>query len=224
MKQKTTRPTHQKQNGAAPSLIGSGRYRDVYLLEETTCIKVPKKHRTKDYGLFSIHYPMGFYTWFKFDIKDFNQYEFDNYKRYFETAGNGTRRFFARLLGIKNGMMFMGIIRDYDWSVSRPLCDSGVVESVDFWKGMLEIHKFLDANDIPFMHLTPANIVVKRSTSNVAVPVIVDYKHVGQNLLPFQPWLKLSWFRKLKMRRVFKRFIMNHAPKEQREFLVSSLL
>ena len=209
------KPILKLRDPNSPGLIlGKGKYRTTFRLDESTCIKVMLPQVEFHFGPIQLTCPTRAFTLFNFDIDDFNQYEFDNYLKYFKDISVDLRGYFVRLFGVKDGILKSELVRDFDWSISETLEQHKQVDSVEFWNRLMDIQRFILAQNIPFYTITSANIMVKKISKSNSIPVFTDFKHIGQRLFPLQMWLRIKLFSDIKIRRQFRRLVLNHAPEE----------
>lgn len=201
-------------------ILGKGKYRTTFQLGESTCIKVMLPQVEFHLGSIKLSCPTRAFTFFNFDIEDFNQYEYDNYLKYFKTVSGDLRGYFVRIFGVKDGILKSELVRDFDWSISETLEQHKQVDSPVFWDRLMDVQRFILVQNIPFYTITPANIVVKKISKSNSIPVFVDFKHIGQRLFPLQVWLRIKLFSDMKIRRQFRRLVLNHSPTEIQEQLL----
>ncbi|VVB73264.1 Uncharacterised protein [uncultured archaeon] len=166
--------------------LARGTYREVFV-EGGMCVKslLPYRERRYPPHVVLLH-PMQDYLKHKFGIDDLNLFELDNYRRFFSDAGAGVEGRFARILDVDDDCSRMELIRDFDGSVSRSLKDYGRVQSGGFWDAMREVKRFVQERRIPLFDLNECNVLVQRLDERRLVPVLIDYKHVGPQLFPYQ--------------------------------------
>lgn len=191
--------------------IGEGRYRRVFDIDGTRCIKILKPYVEKHYGPFSIRLPTRTYTKVKFGIPDFNEYEFQVYQQFFSSPPAHLRGCFERILECSELGLVAEIVRDFNGEMSKTLEATGIVHATGFWGKLLEVKAFLIENDIPlFDGIGSSSIMVKQLDANTAMPVLVDLKWFGPQLYPFQPHLRMQQFAREKINRRFSRLLRDH--------------
>lgn len=169
--------------------IGEGMYREVYQ-EGSLAIKVLKHYIRKDYGLFHLYFPTSLYTMFKFLIKDFNEFECDNYRRMIDQIPTELRDSFAKIIGVVQyegrSISINELVTNIDGNVSKTLRQYGKVKNSGFWKRLGELEELFISEGIPYLDIHPENILVKELKNGDILPVFVDYKRVATKTYPFQ--------------------------------------
>jgi hypothetical protein len=197
--------------------IGEGGYREVFQTDDETCAKFLRRTREKNYGPFSIAFPMRPYTLLKFGTSDFNELELQNYNYLMSRVPESSHQYFARINGLETidgqSVSICQLIRDSDGSISKSLKKFGPVDSVEFWDSIEHLRKIILDLGIPYFGVNADNIVVRQEESRVK-PVFVDYKRVGMRTYPFQPWVCMRGKKAKKINRLFGRLDKYRNPSE----------
>ena len=193
--------------------IGEGTYRDVYSISGSI-FKVLKQFRSKNYGLFCINFPMGYYTLFKFRIKDFNAYEHDMYCKLISAVPEQYNKNFSTIYetGYYYGRSISRsrLISNLEGNISPSMAKYGQVNNPNFWAKLKELEEmFIDIGFFP-MDLKAENILVGTNENCDPEPIFVDFKRFGAKTYPFQ--ICLQYRQKLieRMRTKFKRLRDNY--------------
>lgn len=171
--------------------FGEGRYRAVYRIDDKV-LKLLKPTIKKNYGLFSINFPLEQYVKLKFGIQDFNQFELDNYDNFIRKVPDEFKENFAEIYwaGRYNGISasISELVLNGDETISQNLSETKKIEDITFWKKINQIEEILLSNEIFITGIQGENIVVK-TTQDCQTPIFIDYKRFGDKTYPFQPWL-----------------------------------
>ncbi len=203
--------------GGLEHKIGESEYRTVYQVDTDKCAKFLKTHRQKKYGPITVSYPMQWYTWFKFGVADYNEFEFENYRMMMRKLPVEAHKYFARIFDVvktsEASVSVSELVRDADGQISRTLQNVGMVADAHFWNALAFVRDALIEKGIPYFDALDANIVVKQDEFG-PTPMFVDVKRVGANMYPFQPWLHVKSCRAAKTRRSFDR-LLRYAPQSE---------
>jgi hypothetical protein len=188
--------------------IGEGRYREVFQIGDETCAKFLRRTLEKNYGIFSITFPMKTYNLLKFRTSDFNQLELQNYNDLMKRIPESSHQYFAHINGLETidgqSVSIYQLIRNSDGSISKSLKNFGPVDSVEFWDSIEHLRKIILDLEIPYFGVNDDNILVQQEESRIK-PVFVDYKRVGMKTYPFQPWVCMHGEKAKKINRLFGR-------------------
>lgn len=191
--------------------VGEGAYRRVFRAGFGRLGKVLKSTRPKNYSLFSIRYPMRWYTRLKFGVRDLNQFEYDNYRRLMDRVPRELERNFAKLVEPrtrkkdKQSVLIVEEVKNFDGEPSKNLLEIGPVSNEGFWRNLTQIENFFLQNKIPFFNIRPENIMVKWVNSQECIPVFIDFKRIGARTYLFQPSLRKESGANKKIRKRFAR-------------------
>lgn len=145
----------------------------------------------------------------KFNIWDYNEHE----QKMSEAAVSVLRDSFSVNLNLVSevGQLNTGnsysvsqLVRDSDGNISRSLKDFGRINDSAFWNTLDQVITRLSENNVYLFDLNPRNILV-RQTEMGRAPVLFDFKRVGLNFYPGQPWLKVPSLARQKVWRRYER-------------------
>lgn len=178
---------HEWQGEKTP--LTSGGYRNVYIFKGFIIKEVFKN--------------------LKRTTKNPNEYEYELYNFFLRFIPKEFERNFAKIYGIfKKGENIISVnelIQDFDNTPSKTIENFKEEFSENFWEEFENIINFFVDKDILYTDMNPRNILVKRLSDNVQIPVFIDYKTLGNLLYKWQFTLKFQWGRKRKLLRRFKR-------------------
>ena len=196
--------------------IGEGNHRSVHLIDNARCMKILKPFVEKSYGPLRVRLPTLLYTYAKFGIRDFNEHEHSVYQQFFSSPPNNLRGCFERIHGLSEFGLIADVVRDFDGGLSKTLEITGRVRDANFWRKLVEVREFLLENNIPlFDGVGASSIMVKKLDRFVAMPVFIDFKWLGQQLYPFQQYLRLRRFAREKTMRRFSRVFQQYCDLSQ---------
>ncbi len=190
--------------------IGQGRFREVYGIGDGLCIKILKPIILKSYGAgVSIPIPGRLYTLLKYRVADINETEYANYQKVMYLVPTELHHYFGHLHGViqtaaYGSVLAAEMITNSDGSISRDLHHE-VVHEQEFWQGIDAVSQTFRELNIPHFGIGSGNFVVRRNADHGLHPVLIDYKKIGANFFPFQPWNYLSYCSSRKVDRIFER-------------------
>lgn len=201
------------QDISLESKIGEGKFREVYQYENRA-IKILKPYIRKDYGLFHINIPIHLYTKFKFGIADFNEFEYNNYRKIIDQVPSDIKDSFAEVFEVRqhqgDSLSINELVVNVDGSVSKALKQYGMVRNSGFWERLGKLEEFFLNKGISYLDIKPGNILVKELEDENIIPVIVDYKGVGTRTYPIQFNLLIKSQISKKIKRRFSRIRNNY--------------
>jgi len=188
-------------------VLRRGAFRTVMVVAEEVCVKtingdLDERHSRRLSTIDAL-----------FGIKDINRYELENYRRYFSKMSGGLDRCFARIFCVVDNQSYMEAVKDFDGSISRNLAEHGRVNSPSFWNLLLQIRDFAIQNRILMFDPHANNVLVKRLDGTQSIPVYIDYKWMGPQAFPGQPWLWIPKLAEMKVRRKFNGLVRDYAPR-----------
>ena len=185
--------------------IGEGHYREVFLINKSMCMKVPKPIVEKRLGPLRIKLPSQLYI-LGLGTSNFNKYEYRIFRRLYPLVPEQLRGCFGKIYGVSGNCLFAETIRDYDDKLSKTIEETGRIQDKGFWKLFFEVRDFFISNNISFFGgIDSKDILVKHLNATEAIPVFIDFKRTGSRQYLFQPWLRLNMFAKMKVERRFNR-------------------
>ncbi|MBU1201367.1 MAG: PhoP regulatory network YrbL family protein [Nanoarchaeota archaeon] len=198
------------QNIREENKIGEGTYRDIYQVSPDLCAKKIKSTHKKSYKIFSISYPTNTYTLIKFGIKNFNEYEYQEYLKIKDAIPNELANSFANIEGVVEDILFQKLVKDLSENISKPLTQKKRIDNSYFWNRINQLKEFFLDEKIYNFNVKPDNILIKELDSETFIPVITDYKRIGPRTYPFQPQLVFSDIAQKKIVRRFDRLILEY--------------
>ncbi len=169
------------------NLIGRGAIREAYLSEDFVLkVMQPNARINKKMHFHRVSIPTQEFVRNRYQIEDFNRYEFEQYRRLIQQVPANLLDSFARILGVKEvqgrSTSINELVTDADGSISRTLADNGPISEKEFWDRVDELEQFFLERGILHLGFDERNIVVRRKDE--VLPVIVDYKRMGKNVHP----------------------------------------
>lgn len=203
-------PIEQGVQTSLDRLIGEGEHRKVILLDENRCVKRVKEVRNKDFFGYKIGIDIRLYYRIKYGTENLNKIEMKNYEQLIEKLPGEMREYFSTIEGLdEEGGLISRVVRDYDGSISRTL-EEGGSDDILFWSRITEIESAILDDNIPYFGAFGGNVLVRRKSDDISVPVFVDYKKFGAGAYPMQPWLLIDSFANSKVRKHFNRLRENY--------------
>ena len=189
-------------------LIGEGKYRQAYLQDDVV-VKILKTYRNKKEGIVTISYPMGLYTQSKFGISDFNQHEFENYRRLESKLPSDLRPNFQHIKEVRlvNGLSatICDAIKDYDGKLSKDCSRNQLPLDSGFYASLDVVFDYLIQSKNHLMDFHPMNVLAQQRSAGSFIPVFFDYKRLGHVTYPLMPWLRINHFSEQRFKRRFDR-------------------
>lgn len=189
-----------------PHAIGS--HRSVYVHPDRVGLpesvnKVAHSHYPKRIGPWRMRLPMKWHALHLYWARDINHVEMNNYLKYFARPPVSLRDCFARVLEVRKNspsVLHMDAIHDYDGRMSLTLAQMRKLSNPSFWKKFDEMFDWMMRKNIPFFDFNPNNFVVKFTSSQTCVPVLVDYKSATYRPFLLRPWVRIPAVARRKMR------------------------
>lgn len=192
------------------------RYRDVFLVgpDKDHVAKIPKESIKKKYPFGTIDYPSAPYTLLKFGKANINKADYENY----EALPTVVRERFTASTRMIQGVIVQERVMNYDGtpavSVEEESREHGKIENVPFWKNIDELKDIFLSEERPLLGVfhKGSNILVKKTSADKWMPVIVDFKRLGARSYPFQPNLIIPNEVRNKFLRQFEVFEREYRP------------
>ena len=80
------------------NIVGEGRFRQIFRINQGECVKVLKPKLVKHYGSLKVNFPLYWYTLLKYGVSDLNEFELLNYRRLMKGLPSNASQFFAPIL------------------------------------------------------------------------------------------------------------------------------
>jgi hypothetical protein len=179
------------------ALVRRGVFADFYELSARPAriAKRANERREKRYpfGL-TVSYPLKLYATLKYGIPDLMQYEY----RQWSALPAELRPYVLQHVTLARGprgetLLCADQVVDWDGTPSRSLSETGPIANRPFWS---QIDCFIDVLRTRRLYLCGvlrggSHILVQRTSSDAARPVIIDVMKIGRKLYPFQ--IQLAW-------------------------------
>lgn len=172
--------------------IGEGRFREVYSIDGKA-VKILKPYVKKNYGLFSLSFPISAYTRLKYGIPDFNQFEYDCFNEILSRIPSDMTKRFMQVYSAgkvnKKSISISQLITDWNGEVSKNLSQLGPIEDKNFWDEVNMLEDLLATKELFILDVRGENLAVQIDSAGRPLPVMIDYKRFGQHTYPVQFWL-----------------------------------
>ncbi len=141
----------------------------------------------------------------RFYRRNVNREEYDLYRCLPVTL----REYFPSYVELKDDMLIMERITDFDGSFSKTVLEYGRVANEYFWKDVETIVEILKKERLWLFDIFHYgnNMVVKKVSEKVYRPVIIDFKRMGWNSYPLQVNLLFESECRKKFHRRLKKFV-----------------
>ncbi|MCK4669980.1 MAG: hypothetical protein KAT43_02160 [Nanoarchaeota archaeon] len=187
--------------------IGEGSYRRVYRVGDIA-FKDLKPYVEKRLFGFRINIPISLYTSYKLLIRDYNLFEFQNYKDIISQIPEGLRDSFAKIFVVapktngKGSLSLCELVCDANGEISKTMWEHGRIPNPEFWNRLDELEELFLRKGLYFLDPSPMNILVKEHADERKTPVFVDYKKTPKTY-PFRLRLRVRSFVQKRVRRKF---------------------
>ena len=189
---------------------GEGRFRTTHVVgsRKDVLAKIPKEKIKKKFSFGTVSFPAAPYTLLKFGTTNINKADWENYQALPEIV----KQQFTPKTRMERGVIFQDIVMDFDGAPSLSMDDHyrqfGKIDNVYFWTKIEELRGiFLNAKQLPFdIFHGGYNIMIKKTSEDTWLPIIIDFKRLGKRSYLFQPQLLLNSEMRKKFLRRFKRF------------------
>ncbi len=202
-----TAPTIDKLSGLT-EIINESRYRIAYRLDEFAIKKI-KSHISIKILFINVHIPTPLFTLFRFGIRDFNEFEYDQFQSVISRIPADLHTCFAKayrpIKADNTTYSINQLVINDDGMVSKMLREYGKVNDKQFWSTIDRLENLFLVHRIYFFGVGCNNICVRQHADGRVVPVLIDYKRVGIRTFWHQLWLFLPSVKELKLRRRFDR-------------------
>jgi len=193
------------------NILGEGKYRLVFPVNDETCMKIVKPKKTKRIGPFSFQVNTALYLLVTNRVRNINQQEFKNYSAFISQISPEIKSSFGELIGLtQEGNLLAKIIRDWDGRISKSLTQYFGLKNPSFSNQLEKIEQEITSKAIPYFNNTPHNVLVQWVSPDEANPVFIDYKRFGYRSYSFQPALLLTSGVKRKISSEFERIKQYH--------------
>lgn len=122
-------------------------------------------------------------------VEDFNHHEFQNYQKISSKLPDSYQQYFQKIYDVIDGesgtFLISEAIMDNSKQLSKSVKDFGPVNDYNFWKQLDKIVHFLAEEDLCLTDLHAKNILVHKK-NNLFLPIIIDYKTMGNDFSPWQ--------------------------------------
>lgn len=187
------------------NMIGQGTVREAYRCGDFV-LKVIKPRILKRVGRQRIEVDASQFLRMRYEIEDFNRYEFEQYQKLMQRIPAHLLDSFAKIIKVKEvrgrSVSINELVRDEDHSISRTLADNGPVYNTEFWERLSEIEQFFLAEKILHLGIDDKNVLVK-TTEEGTLPVMIDYKRIGKQVSPRTLGMLFAYGRARKVQKEF---------------------
>ena len=137
--------------------------------------------------------------------RNVNKEEYDFYR----SLPSSLREYFPSYVELKDNMLIMERITDYEGEFSKTVLEYGKVTNEYFWKDVETIVEILTKERLWLFDIFHCgnNMVVKKVSEKVYRPVIIDFKRMGWHSYPLQINLLFESECRKKFHRRLKKFI-----------------
>lgn len=172
-------------------IIWTGNYRNCFSIENSTlCAKKLKPLQMKLWSLISHLFI------------DINQKEVDIYN----SMPKELQQYMPQTYYIKDDLLISERPQDYDWWFSKTLYEYGKLENTLFWEHVQNIKNLILDNEFYLLDtLQWRNLLVRKISEDIYIPVIIDCKRLWWKSYPFQINLLFKNEKKKKINRIFQR-------------------
>ncbi len=195
-------------------IYGSGKFRNVYEIENGKLAKKPKEYFNKRYFFGKIKFRNDLYSLVKLGNKNPNVIEYKNYTLLPEHI----REKYVPKMRLIKGILVVDKVVDFDGKDSEAVNQvaeksGGKITNAFFWQELGRMKdELIKANCLLFIVFNEHNIMARRSEDGNFMPIIVDLKRLNNFNLPFQPQLYLQKYRANKFLRKYERFVKKYRP------------